>query len=329
MKTTIQKVLIVLLIAVSVSVIAMSMYTMFRNPNDCSVGDDACIDRVTTALRKERDDKIAQVDLNIKNWTDIRLDTEKRSNDAINALKGKRTAASSASLLKKGQKEDVLPELLTFQSKFIPQALADNSQSQESVTYPSASSSVKTIASSEMSDTFKKIMVTLQRKNAPFKDVDLWSIAKKTGVTDDQALTLVAIVGHESQFGNSFARSEGNRVIAASKEEGISYHNYAGVKRCITVPVDSNASPETIDYTTPCPEASKIPDGRGFWLQKYESDEQFFATYFAQMKKGYFDKGCSEPACVMQWYVGGSVSKKWGWADAVYSIRDSISANKI
>ena len=182
------------------------------------------------------------------------------------------------------------------------------------------------------SEVYKKIALYLAQKNAPYKDIDFASIARKTGVTAEQAVTLIAITGHESAFGHAFARTEGKRTIAASTEEGRSYYNYAGVKWCIEVPVKVPSiafDGSMVDTFTDCPEATSIPDNRGFWLQKYPDDETFFITFFAQMKTGYFDKGCSTAGCIKSWYVGGNLLKKMAWANAVNRFVDDINATKV
>lgn len=171
------------------------------------------------------------------------------------------------------------------------------------------------LAPTQPSETFQKIKLYLTKKNAPYKDIDFASIARKTGVTAEQAVTLIAITGQESSYGHSFSRTEGKKRFSASAEEGRSYHNYAGVKWCVA--------------TEGCPAATAIPDGRGFWLQKYDSDEQFFTTFFAQMKKGYFDKSCSTASCIKTWYVGDVLAKKIVWANAVNRFVDDIQDTKV
>lgn len=309
MKKILDRLLAITLVGLCVVLpIGAFVYSLVTNhAGDCSVGDDMCVDKVVPELRTVRDTELAKIDEQIATWTKTRKETETRYNERIETMKGKRTAARSAELLKEGKREDVSSALLTWKSKLIPQALADTTTEPVAMT--------NTTETQSESEAFKQIQLFLAKKNAPYKDVDFARIARQTGVTDDEAVLLIAITGHESSFGNAFARTEGKRVIAASTEEGRSYHNYAGVKWCVAV--------------EDCPTPTPIPDSRGFWLQKYPDDETFFITFFAQMKTGYFDKGCSTAGCIKSWYVGGNLLKKIAWANAVNRFVDDINATKV
>ena len=312
MKITFNHIALGLVSTLIVTSIGMSIANSWQTQDpSCLPGDDKCVEDAIKQARASRDSQYAIIDENIAKWTSSRKDVENSSNERINTYKTLYSTGYTLTKIKEGKFEDVAPDLLSFKQTRDGSTGGNTERSSlKELLIPSAFADSSTGTTDQTTELYQKIKVYLNKKNAPFKDIDLEMLARGVGISDYQVLVLLGIIGHESDFGNAFARTEGNRVIAASIEQGREYHNYSGLKACRKV--------------DDCPEPTPIPDADGFWLQKYDSDQQFLRTYFTQMKRGYFDKACETPACVRFWYVGGSATKKVQWANQVGTIMQQI-----
>lgn len=310
----------VLFLIVAAIGVAISNAAQPKDPT-CYPGDDQCVEDAIKSLRASRDAQYAIIDENIARWTNNRKETENLYKTKLDTLKLNYSTTATLQKIKEGKLEDVAPELLSFkQTRDGSKGDQAPRSSLKELLIPSAFADTSTASIDQHTELHQKIKVYLNKKNVPFQDEDLEAIQRQVGISDYQLLVLLGIMGHESDFGNAFARTEGNRTIAADTTWGRQYHNYAGVKWCIEVPADQSVE---------CPERTAIPDKDGFWLQKYESDKQFLITFFSQMKRGYFDKGCETPACIRQWYVGGNATKKLQWANQVGTIMQQILQTKL
>lgn len=138
----------------------------------------------------------------------------------------------------------------------------------------------------------------LESKNSPFAHVNLMEVGERNGLTADQMYLLVGISGKESNFGTVYRRKSGSGLIR-DDALGLTYHNPVGIKWCLRLP--------------DCPPSGTMPDENGFWLQKYDSWEQFWDLYTRQMKSAYFEGQCDTTSCMKQKYVGGSKENKNEW----------------
>lgn len=299
MKTLLDRILVIAVVLICVVLpVGAFIYYLVSNPShDCAVGDDACIDRVLPELRDIRERDRSRNNEQITTWTKVRDETEQRHNDKINALKGKRSTASSAELLKQGKRDDVSPELLTWKSMFVPQALADTTPSTASGSMNEHSVVVRNDKGGiRFADVIPvgRYGKVLAEAGSPYASVAIEQYCNKAGLTQDLCDLLVGITYAESNAGTNFRCNWKTREEAVALGQNY-YHNPAGYK----------------DFRDDGKQ--KNPDENGCYLRQFDSWDAFWEFYTAKMKEGYFDKGAVTPASISRWYVGGNGTVKYSW----------------
>lgn len=250
----------------------------------CFTSNDACVQK---KIDIRRDLKV-QLQANID-----------RLNQEINDLKKGFSAEYIINEAKQGRKQNVPPDLLTSAFHLIPTTHAATRPETELRKYDQVWDSQVSLSEAYPYELDQRLASYLSKYKSPIT-LPFLTLAKAQGLTNEQAILLLAIMGHESKFGTSYARLErGKGIRYVSPEVGEAYFNYAGIK---WLPGCLN---------------QRLPDENGFYLTKCPDQLTFLRAYFQQMKKAYFDKNCQTAMCMRQWYVGGNATSKVRWASQV------------
>lgn len=258
----------------------------------CFDSNDVCLQRKINSLR----DVKAQLQLNID-----------KLNNQINDLKVQFSSGYVIEEAKQGRSQNVPKDLLQSAFHLIPTTYAATRPETNIRKYDQVWDSQISLSETHSNELDQKLANYLKKHQSPIT-LPVFTIAKSQGLTVDQTILLVAIMGHESKFGTIYAQSvRGKGVRIASPDLGKSYFNYSGIK---WLPGCAN---------------QKLPDDNGFYLTRCPDQITFLRSYFSQIKKAYFDKKCDTAMCMRNWYVGGSAPKKIAWARAVNSFVKEIS----
>lgn len=147
----------------------------------------------------------------------------------------------------------------------------------------------------------------LASKDAPFKDVDVYGYCDAAGITDEQCHLLLAVTGAESRFGTDF-RKRVNGVNVVAVEEGLTMHNYGGVKP---------ATKYTPSWTDPWDDTYDSA-ATGWYLVQFPDDETFWRQFTVGMKQSWFDKGGDKPEDLCLQYVGAPKVCEQTWLERTH-----------
>lgn len=277
--------------AVLLIVVLAYLNDMTKDPTFlCFKSKDQCIIDYVIKLRVQRDDTY--------NATIAQANSGKAEmNKIIEANKSQLSSGFVNEELKAGRRENVPSSLLQQLTNAIaPKAEAkDNGMADISLSSEPAYSPVLPANS---------ISEFLKSKGSPYAYINFPALAERNGLTMDQMTLLLAISGKESSFGTSYRKKDGPGY-RFDNENGLKLHNPVGIKWCL--------------HVDGCPANNTIPDENGFYLQHYDSWEQFWDTYTRQMKLVYFDGQCDSSNCMKNKYVGGNKAWKDDWQYAVDS----------
>ncbi len=262
----------------------------------CFKGNDKCLMDAVVNERAARDSGEKEILAQAKSFVEFK-------NKHIESIKSRFSLPFIQDELKAGRRENVPSSLLQQLVNLVaPQAQAkDNGMADISWSEPS-------YAPVHIEN---GLNAYLESKNSPFAHINLMEVGERNGLTADQMYLLVSISGQESTFGTVYRRSSKGGLVR-DDELGLTYHNPVGLQHCVRV--------------EGCPSPNTIPDENGFWLQRYDTWEQFWDLYTKQMKKVYFEGQCDTVSCMKQKYVGGTKEHKAEWEKAIngflYDMKD-------
>ncbi len=279
----------------------------------CFEDKDTCAINQIVYYRNLRDQQLK--DEQDRHATTVATINDYYNEQKINPLKLTLSAGAVIKEAKEGDKRNIPQEFFTLKSSLVPIAHADNGDGWIKDVEIKDQDSITTAQGSKKPLRYQALLTSV---GSPYANVDIESHCLNAKLTQYQCDILVGIAQSESASGTNFVSTKLGREEAIKLGKEV-YHNPVGLKRCIEVSVN-----DLTPVTTGCPEATKIPDENGMWIQRYDSWNQFWLTYTYQMKDRYFDRGADSPASISRSYVGKNGSIKPSWVYRVESFINKI-----
>ena len=272
----------------------------------CGKSSDECLQDKIEHERQVTISQDSNFEQQIKAIQDVKIKFDNDQSAKINGYKEKQTQGWGAEQKKKGQLQNVFPEMLKQSPiSFIPEAKAD-------ITIDSEITLNTEKAVSINPDRYTSVLATY---NAPYQGVPIERYCNEAGLVQWRCDIMVGIAQQESQMGKDFHCIQ--QTLEHSIELGQNYyHNPSGLS-------DIN-----VHYKNYATTGKKNADFQGCFIRKFDSWDafwQFMPKSFMDPDMRYYVGNWSNVRTLSGiWVNGHSSQPNQSWIDTVVGVVNKI-----